>query len=96
MISQFLLWLGFGFYRFFWMYDLTIVILMAINAGLFLILAFMLGLRNKIVFWFTVIFVAVNAFLSIADQAGIYDIITFILSSIILVLLIINRKQLSK
>lgn len=96
MIIQFLFWLGFGLVRFFWMYSLPIIVMMSVNALIFLFSAYLLKFKNIWIFWLVVAFVGLNALLSITDQVGIYDYISLLISGTILVLLIVSRKELIK
>lgn len=96
LASQFIIWFGFGITRFFWMYNATIITLMAINAIIFLLLAYAVKLQNKLVYWFTIFYVGINAVLTITDQVGLYDYLTLALNLVTLITLFINKNKLLK
>jgi MFS family permease len=50
--------------------------------------------REKLFYYFTLFFLAVNIVLTFTDQFGFWDLITLIIDVVIVVLLIVGRKKL--
>ena len=100
-----LIWLGFAVYMF---YDMAAVdnngfailiisIFMLGNAGAMFLSGFMLGKRQKWIYYFAIAFLGINIFLTFTDQFGIYDLLTLIIDLVLLVILFsIGRTYLSQ
>ena len=96
LISQFILWLLFSFISFFWIYNITVMILMAINSLVFLVLAYLIKSHTKFTYWFIVFYIGLNMFLTIFDQMGTYDYIALALYIMIFIYIISKRKEILK
>ncbi|MBT6691551.1 hypothetical protein HOB10_04430 [Candidatus Parcubacteria bacterium] len=74
----------------------TIFGVMLINAIMMLVIAYLVQLKNKWVFYFAIAYVLTNIFLTTTDQFGVYDLIILVIQILILVYLINIKCQICK
>ncbi|MGB3701712.1 MAG: hypothetical protein WA997_10610 [Anaerolineales bacterium] len=70
-----------------------IIILMFVNALLLIWIAWGIGTGNKIYYYFGILVLAANIFLTFTDEFGLFDLLTLIVNIILLVLLIVTRSK---
>jgi hypothetical protein len=96
-----LLWIGLGCYSLFrfpfgdlnQVFAWFVVALMFANALVFLLVAWGLGRGSRYLFWLGLGLVAVNLFLSVTDQIGLWDLLVLMLNAITLALLFTQRRR---
>ena len=70
-----------------------IIILMFVNALLLIWIAWGIGTGNKLYYFFGILVLAGNIFLTFTDEFGLFDLLTLIVNIILLVLLIVTRSK---
>jgi hypothetical protein len=70
-----------------------IAILMLVNALLFFWIGWGIGRGNRLYFYFGLILLAGNIFLTFTDEFGSFDLITLIINIVLLVLLIVGHSK---
>jgi hypothetical protein len=70
-----------------------IIILMFVNALLLIWIAWGIGKGNKLYYFFGILVLAGNIFLTFTDEFGLFDLLTLIVNIILLVLLIVTRSK---
>jgi len=67
--------------------------LMFVNALLLIWIAWGIGTGNKLYYFFGILVLAGNIFLTFTDEFGLFDLLTLIVNIILLVLLIVTRSK---
>ena len=93
LLVQAMIWLGFGLWTWFRpsatpSMMIILALLMIVNTPIFLGMAWGIGKRIRLAFYLALIFLAIHFILTITDQAGIFDLLIFILDLATLVFLV--------
>jgi hypothetical protein len=70
-----------------------VAVLMVGNAGVMLFLSWGIGKRHRWLFYFALVFLAVNIVLSITDEVGAADLITMAIDIALFALVILTRRR---
>ncbi len=73
---------------------LIVVVLLFINAIIFLWLSRSIGKRLKWIYYFAVVLIVANLILTITDQFGLFDLFVLVLDGMILALLVFRYRRL--
>ena len=70
-----------------------IIILMFVNALLLIWIGWGIGRGNKVYYYFGILVLAGNIFLTFTDEFGLFDLLILIVNIILLILLIVTRSK---
>ena len=70
-----------------------VALLMFGNAGALLFSGWGIGRQNKLFFCLGILVLAINIFLTVTDEFGIFDLITLIIDLVLLILLFVTRSR---
>lgn len=71
----------------------VVAFLLFINAAIYFLLARFWNIKNKIIYWITIVFIGANIVLTITDNMGIIDYASLITDAIILSLIFVKSRQ---
>jgi hypothetical protein len=71
---------------------IVIAVLMLVNSTIFAVLAWLIAKKNRWVFYFAILFLAVHIVLTITDQFGILDLLVLVIDLATLGILLFNRR----